>query len=268
MYSARVPNEIRQVQGLAVHVSGDGPGLVLLHANGGDHREFDEVIPALSRTRTVYAIDWPGHGDSDPAEDLTAVAFAELLPSILNELGGGPFALIGNSVGGFAALRTAITRPDLVSRLVLVNPGGFTPRTPFSLVTCRLMGSGSIAPIAMRHLPRFYLRRSSGAVTAVRQRAVDASRSPDAVGTFASMWRSFADPRHDARRELDSLTVPTLLIWGTRDPVLPWLIDGRRAAKAIPDATVVTLPCGHQAFLEMPTEFLGIVEPFLDGSAR
>jgi pimeloyl-ACP methyl ester carboxylesterase len=198
MHSARVPNQIRKVQGLAVHVFGDGPGLVLLHANGGDHREFDEVIPALSRTRTVYAIDWPSHSDSDPADDLTAVALAELLPSVLDELGGDPFALIGNSVGGFAALRTAITSPDLVSRLVLVNPGGFTPRTPFSLVTCRLMGSRPVAPVAMRQLPRFYLRRSSGAVTVVRERAVDASRSwPKrryARWRRAGAFRDFAPP--------------------------------------------------------------------------
>jgi pimeloyl-ACP methyl ester carboxylesterase len=259
--------EVRRMQGVAVHVSGRGPGVVLLHANGGDHREFSEVIPALSRTCTVYAVDWPGHGQSDPAPDPTAIAFADLLPLILSELGGGPFALIGNSVGGFAALRTAIGRPDLVSRLVLVNPGGFTPRTPFALVTCKIMGSGPVAPIAMRQLPRLYLRRSSGAVTAVKARAVEASQSPEAVRTFASMWRSFGDPKHDARRDVGWLTVPTLLIWGTRDPVLPWLIDGRRAAKAIPGATVVLLPCGHQAFLEMPPEFLDVVGPFLDAAA-
>lgn len=262
-----MPLEVRRAQGIAVHVSGQGPGVVLLHANGGDHRDFAEVIPTLSRRRTVYAVDWPGHGESNPTLDASAIAFAELLPSILDELGGGSFGLIGNSVGGFAALRTAITRPELVSRLVLVNPGGFTPRTPFALVTCKIMGSGPVAPIAMRQLPRLYLRRSSGAVTAVKERASEASRSPEAVGTFASMWRSFGDPKHDARRDLGALTVPTLLIWGTRDPVLPWLIDGRRAAKAIPGATVATLPCGHQAFLEMPTEFLDVVDSFLDEAA-
>ena len=255
------------IEGAAVHVYGRGPGVVLLHANGGDHREFAEVIPALSRTRTVYAIDWPGHGEADPATDPSALMFAHLLPSILEELGGGPFALIGNSVGGFAALRTALARPDLVRRLVLVNPGGFTPRSPLALGTCWLMGRKSIATIAMRQLPRIYLRRSSEAVAAGRQRASAASQRPEAVEAFASMWRSFADPEHDALRGIGSLAVPTLLIWGTRDPILPWLIDGRRAAKAISDVTVVTLPCGHQAFLEMPAEFLHVVEPFLDGPA-
>ena len=69
-----MPLEVRRVQGIAVHVSGQGPGVVLLHANGGDHLDFAEVIPALSRRRTVYAVDWPGHGESDPALDASAIA--------------------------------------------------------------------------------------------------------------------------------------------------------------------------------------------------
>ena len=263
MYHHRVASGVLRVGGVAVHRSGAGPGVVLLHANGGDHRDFDAIISVLARTRTVYAIDWPGHGDSDPAADVTACALADLLPGLLEALGGGPFALVGNSVGGFAALRAAITRPDLVSRLVLVDPGGFTPRTPLMFATCRLFGSERVAPTVMRQLPRLYLRRPGPNVTAVRERVVIASRSPSHVRTFAAMWRSFADPDHDGRRGAERLTVPTLLVWGKRDPVLPWLIDGRRAANALPSATVVTMPCGHQPYIEMPEAFVKVVEDFL-----
>lgn len=263
MYYRDMASEILRLGGVAVHKTGAGPGIVLLHSNGGDHRDFDAIIPALARTRTVYAIDWPGHGDSDPAADVTACGLADLLPSLLEDLGGGPFALVGNSVGGFAALRTALARPDLVSRLVLVDPGGFTPRTPFMFATCRLFGSERVAPTVMRQLPRLYLRRPGPDVAAVRERAVTASRSPGQVDTFAAMWRSFADPAHDGRRGAGQLTLPTLLIWGKRDPVLPWLIDGRRAAKALPGSTVVTMPCGHQPHIEMPEDFLKVLEEFL-----
>lgn len=263
MYYHRMTSGVLRVGDVAVHTTGDGPGVVLLHANGGDHRDFDSIVPALARTRTVYAIDWPGHGDSEPAAEVTACGLADLLPALLEALGDGPFALVGNSVGGFAALRTAIARPDLVSKLVLVDPGGFTPRTPFMFATCRLFGSERLAPTVMRQLPRLYLRLPTSDVAAVRERAVIASRSPSQVSAFASMWRSFSDPEHDGRSGAERLTVPTLLVWGTRDPVLPWLIDGRRAAKALPGATVVTMPCGHQPYIEMPTEFLTVLEKFL-----
>jgi pimeloyl-ACP methyl ester carboxylesterase len=252
------------VKGLAVQICGQGPGLVLLHANGGDHRDFEAIVSDLARTWTVYAIDWPGHGGSDLADYPTAIRFAELLPEVLEEFGSGPFALMGNSVGGFAALRTAITRPDLVSQLVLVDPGGFTPRSPLSLAVCRVIGSERIAPMAMRQLPRLYLRKSNSYVKSARARAVAASREPSRVSAFASMWRSFADPKHDGRAGAESLAVPTLLIWGTRYPVLPWTIDGRRATKALPRATVVTLPCGHQPYLEMPREFIAALDAFLE----
>ncbi|NDD29440.1 MAG: alpha/beta fold hydrolase [Proteobacteria bacterium] len=263
MKSSRDGTQVRHIEGVAVHVSGEGPGVVLLHANGGDHRDFDAVVAALSRSSTVYALDWPGHGDSPATESPTACGFAALLPRVLESLGPGPFALVGNSVGGFAAIRTAVERPDLVRRLVLVNPGGFTPRSPFSIGVCRLFGSERVAPTVMRLLPRLYLRHSSEAVEAVRARAVEASRVPARVRAYASMWRSFTDLLHDARRDIDAMTAPTLLIWGTHDRVLPWLIDGRRAARALPHATVVTLACGHQAFVEMPHEFLAAATPFL-----
>lgn len=266
MYYRHMASEILRLGGVAVQRAGAGPGTVLLHANGGEHRDFDAIIPALARTRTVYAIDWPGHGDSDPASNVTACGLADLLPGLLEALGDGPFALVGNSVGGFAALRTAIARPDLVSRLVLVDPGGFTPRTPFMFATCRLFGSERAAPTVMRQLPRLYLRRPGPDVAAVRERAATASRSPSQVRIFAGMWRSFADPDHDGRRGAEELTVPTLLVWGTRDPVLPWLIDGRRAAKALPGAKVVTMPCGHQPYIEMPEDFLKVLEEFLSES--
>ena len=129
------------VKGLSVHISGQGPGLVLLHANGGDHQDFEAIVSDLARTWTVYAIDWPGHGGGDLADYPTAIRFAELLPEVLEEFGSGLFALMGNSVGGFAALRTAIAHPDLVSQLVLVDPGWFTPRSPLSIAVCRVIGN-------------------------------------------------------------------------------------------------------------------------------
>ena len=243
--------DVRRIDGVAVHVTGSGPAVVLLHANGGSHHDFD-------------AVDWPGHGDSEPVPTPSACGFADLLPGLLDALGAGPYTLIGNSLGGFAALRTTARRPDLVDRLVLVDPGGFTPRTPLTLGACRLFGTRGFAPTAMRLLPRLYLRRRTPTVAAIRSALADASRDPVRVQTFARLWRSFTDRRHDARPDAATVTAPTLLVWGTRDPVLPWVVDGRRARRALPRARVVTLPCGHQAFAELPLEFLAALHRFLD----
>jgi pimeloyl-ACP methyl ester carboxylesterase len=264
MYSAVMTSTTRYVDGVAVHSTGSGQPIVLLHANGGDHRDFDGITDELGRHATVHAIDWPGHGASDPISDPSACGFAELLPAILEQLGEGPFTLIGNSVGGFAALRTAARRPDLVRALVLVNPGGFTPRWPTTFMACRLFGSERIAPVAMRMLPRLYLRRRTPEVGSIRVAAVVASGDPARVRTFGRIWRSFTDREHDSRTDARDVDVPVLLIWGTRDPILPWLVDGRRARKMLHRSRVVKLPCGHQAFAELPTQFINALDEFLE----
>ncbi len=249
--------------GVAVHTSGRGPALVLLHANGGDCRDFDAVVAQLGQRWTVHAVDWPGHGESASSSiERSACGFARLLPSILRQLPGGPFVLVGNSVGGFAAIHAAAEVPDLVSGLVVVQPGGFTPRWPLTRLACRIIGSSKVSGCAMRLLPKVYLWRQTVAVREIRQRAQESSRRPEAVTTFGSVWRSFTDSAHDSRADAARVTQPTLLVWGLYDPILPWLIDGRRARRAFRNAHTIMLRCGHQAFAEMPQEFVALVDRF------
>lgn len=255
--------QTRIINGVAVHSVGSGPPVVLLHANGGDRHDFDTIVDELSRHASVHAVDWPGHGDSAASPDPSACEFASLLPDVLEQLGEGPVTLVGNSVGGFAALRSAARRPDLVEALVLVNPGGFTPRWPTTYLACRLIGSERIAPIAMRMLPRLYLRRQTPAVASIKEAAVLASHDPERVRVFAAIWRSFIDPDHDARSDARLARSPILVLWGTRDPILPWLVDGRRARRLLEQAQFVTLPCGHQAFAELPERFMAELTEFL-----
>ena len=250
--------------GLHIETTGSGPSLVLLHANGGDHRDFEAVIaPLVDSGWRVTTVDWPGHGQSRRQDPETAVGFGRLLPHVLDELGGS-HVLLGNSVGGFAALHTAAHRPDLVAGLALVSPGGFTPRWIGTTMACRLIGSAPMAARAYRVLPRLYLRDRNSTVTAVIARARQASRSTERAQVYGNLWRSFTDPDHDARELAAAVRCPTLLAWGTHDPVLPWLLDGRRARAALPEAELVTFGgAGHQPFIERPSEFLDATAPFL-----
>lgn len=243
---------------------GAGPSLVLLHANGGDRRDFAAIVPPLAESGwRVTVLDWPGHGRSPRTGLATAVGFGTLLVDVLEGM-GGRHVLLGNSVGGFAALHAAAQAPDLVGGLVLVSPGGFTPRWPGMTAVCRAIGSPVVAPRAYRALPRLYLRARNPGVSAAIARAEEASRSAEGTEVFASLWRSFADPDYDARPLADGVCCPVLLAWGTRDPILPWRIDGRRARAALTDAEIVTFDgAGHQPFIERPEEFLDRTASFL-----
>lgn len=261
-----LPEKPDRIRGMAVHSSGSGagPAIVLLHANGGSARDYDAIIPTLAEHSLVHALDWPGHGDSDPVDNPTACGFADLLPDVLDALPGGPFVLVGNSIGGFAALRTAAQRPDLVRGLVLISPGGFTPRWPAMFAVCALIANRSVTPRAMQWLPRRYLRLRTVFTTAILERMDAASLDVQAVATFASLWRSFTNRCHDARSDAEQVEVPTLLVWGRRDPILPWPIDGRRARARLRNADVVTFACGHQPYAELPQEFLAALTAFLN----
>ena len=139
---------------IAIDESGQGPPLVLLHGVGASRAVWRLVTPALAEDRHVIAPDLPGFGESAPAAngfDLDTAAAA--LADPLAERAGGPFDLLGNSLGGAVAFRLAIARPDLVRRLVLSAPAGFAP------------GRGRCGPWRARSA----IRRSPSGVSSARR---------------------------------------------------------------------------------------------------
>lgn len=265
-YGAGMIEVIRTSFGEVVaHVSGSGPALVLLHANPGSSRDYDAVIGPLSRGHRVIAVDWPGYGDSaapSMADFDGAMSYARVLIDLLDALGresGGRFVLVGNSVGGYAALRASAARPDLVMGLVLVDPGGFTAMNPLTRSFCGVMATewpgGRLAGL----LARLYLRRRN-AVTRRAVREAGALRG-DRLAVHASVWRSFTRAEHDLRR-LRAPSAPVLLQWGRWDPILPCLGDGRRAARVL-KTPLHRFATGHEPYAEAPREWLSSVEPFL-----
>jgi pimeloyl-ACP methyl ester carboxylesterase len=249
---------------VAVTVSGRGPAVVLLHANPGDSGDFDAIVPALAQRFTTYAVDWPGYGASapmDPPTATTAMGYADLLPEVVAGLGPDRVALIGNSVGGFAAARLAVTHPPLVSALVLVNSGGFTGVGPLTRAAIRIKGTETVTALLAGRLPKLYLRRRTPAVRTILAREWGRRHDRTAIAVEAAIWRSFARPEHDLRRDAGRIVAPTLLVWGTRDPILGRA--GRDARRAMPAARWHAMPTGHAPYAEAPDEFLAVVTPFL-----
>src|SRR4051794_32376514 len=124
----------------AVRQRGDGPALVLLHATTHDSRDYDAIVGALAHRFRVVAVDFPGHGASPPAEDPGAPRFADVVEDVVDALELERVALIGNSVGGYAAARFAVRRPGRCTALVLVQTGGFNAPTLRVRLACSLFG--------------------------------------------------------------------------------------------------------------------------------
>lgn len=243
---------------------GAGPVIVALHAALHDRRDFDPVAAELRRRYRVIAVDWPGHGESPtPRKPFAASAalYADVLEDVVAALDLPPAVFIGNSVGGFCAARLAITEPNRVAGLVLVDAGGFLGN-PVTNAYCRLLG----VPVVLRRvLPRFvrsYMHATSTADHVVLQRVYQRAASEDGVALAAALWRSFADPAANLRSKAHLICAPTLIVWGAKDTAIP-LRFAKAAHTANTGSRLEVLPTGHLPFSSQPDSFLRIVEPFL-----
>ena len=250
----------------AVHYTacGDGPPLLLLHANPGDGRDFEAVIPALARDFRVLALDWPGFGQSPlplHPDTVTVSQLTDVVREFLPALALPPAVIVGHSVGGNVAVRLASVIPDAVRALVLVAPGGFTPHGLVTRAFCRVQGSRfSLSP---RLFAALYLRRHTPVTTAMRDRAAGEQAIAERVALSRALWRSFGRPESDVRSAARNVRAPTLLLFGRQDLVIPARRDGREAARCLPTARFAVLPGGHAPFAEVPERFLSELQPFL-----
>lgn len=251
---------------VAYSEAGSGAPVLLLHATLHDRHDFDSIIePLASRYRTI-AVDWPGHGESDPiarALQPNALLCADVLEDVVDGLGLTRALLIGNSVGGFAAARLAINRPELVAGLVLVNSGGFIRLTPLTHAFCRILGTPAvhkrIAPLFIRG----YMKAKTDSDREIVRRAIAAARTDEGIRIVTGLWRGFAGPNHDLRGRAVELAAPTLLVWGRKDIAVP-LRAGRSTHDSIRGSRFETLDTGHVVFSSDPDGFLSVVEPFLE----
>ncbi|WP_446223729.1 alpha/beta fold hydrolase [Nocardia sp. IBHARD005] len=259
---------------VVVHLSGrsptDAPGLLLLHANPGDHRDFDQIVPTLGKTWAVAAIDWPGYGGStvvDP-DAITVDALGDVAVHVsktLAQRGFGALTVIGNSVGGYAAVRLAERAPDLVRGLVLVQSAGFAPRNLLTRAMFHLISRPWVARRFVVANARLYLgsRRNEG-VRPLFERAREIPGDPIRLAVYRGLWRSLDDPRVDLPAASPLLPdLPVQVVWGRNDPTNPWLVNRRGIARALPGAPVALLPTRHEPFAEAPGLFLDAVREFL-----
>jgi pimeloyl-ACP methyl ester carboxylesterase len=245
---------------------GSGPPILLLHAALHDRTDFAPVTAALAHGRRVLAVDWPGHGDSPlPDTPLRAVQFGDLIVEFADQLDLSNAVVIGNSVGGYAAGRLALDRPERVAGVVLVNTGGFTPHSVFTRVGCAVMGRPAVVKAVFPAFVRAYMRANTPADKAIVDRVVARAKTGAGARTAAALWDSFTDPGHDLRTRAAQITAPVLITWGAKDFTAParW---GRAVQSAIAGSTFEALPTGHVVFSSEPDAWLKMVLPFVDAA--
>ncbi|MCL9813165.1 alpha/beta fold hydrolase [Natranaeroarchaeum aerophilus] len=256
------------------------PPIVLLHGSGIDDAalSWKHTIEFLANDcgRRVYAPDWPGYGESDDPKETTTEYYVSVLSGFLDALDLDRAVLVGISMGGSAALGYALDAPERVSRLVLVDsyglrdavPGGtgsyLLANTPFANLFGRQFAAATEAGtrLAIGEFVNDPAALDDGFVREVNERL----RQPGAGSAFFSFMREEFRPdgvRTDYSDRLSELRIPTLLVHGAEDPLVPveW---SETAATSIPDATLEVIErCGHWPPRERPDAFHDVLVEFL-----
>ncbi|MCP9836597.1 alpha/beta fold hydrolase [Cyanobium sp. N.Huapi 1H5] len=251
-----------------------GPAILLVHGFGAstDHWRFN--IPVLALTHEVHAIDLLGFGRSAKPAGLSygGALWRDQLCAYVAERIGRPTVLVGNSLGGFAALAAGAALGDQAAGVALLNAAGpFSdeqePPRGWGAIARRTIGAALLRSPVLQRLLFENMRRPATVRRTLHQVYIDRtnvddalveailrpSRDPGAFGVFRTV---FDIPRGQPLDELFAdLSAPLLLLWGIRDP---WInAVGRRASfqrHAPARTTEVVLEAGHCPHDEVPDQ--------------
>jgi pimeloyl-ACP methyl ester carboxylesterase len=280
--AAPIPDSARYPAGTGLHAhyvtvdgtriryveQGTGPTVVLLHGLGASIYTWRDVIgPVAAAGFHVVAFDNRGFGSSDkPKSGYSAGAYAALTVDLLDSLHLSDVVLVGHSMGGEIAALATLRAPQKVRGLVLIDAAGLGTHMPLLTRLAR-------APLVGRTVAG--LRGRSGTAATLRSTFGDPSRltsaevdqyyapvaEPDFSRTMAGVAREFDFEALKGR--LDSISVPTLVMWGSRDVWIP-LGVGERMALGLPRAALVVVPgAGHDLPDEDPAALTRAVIAFL-----
>ena len=270
MSEPRTSSNFVEVGDLRLHWNevGEGPALILLHGGGpGSYglSNFSRNVHALAAAGfRVIALDLPGYGQSSKPrirEPLWGF-MAKAVAGFMDAIGIGRAHLVGNSLGGATALKTALDFPDKVDRLILMGPGGgyaTLNASPTVGIMQILTFYGPPGPSIekLRSFVQQLVYDPSQVTDDVLEERFKVAIDPETAENFPLRHRP-GDPTPIEelwRERLDRLPHRTLIIWGREDRVNP-LEQGMILMRQIPDARLLVLPkCGHWAQWETADDF-------------
>lgn len=267
-------------QRVAYREAGSGEVVVLIHGMAGSSDTWQAVMPQLAQRYRVIAPDLLGHGQSaKPRTDYSLGAFAAGLRDLLDELGISRATIVGHSLGGGVAMQFIYQHPEYCQRLILVSSGGLGPDVGWILRLLAAPGVKFVLPViapkvvlGIGNRVRSWLSTVGlGSPRAEQFWAAYSSLSdPPARAAFLRTLRSVVDYRGQSVSALSRLRlraeVPTLVVWGEGDRVIP--VEHGYGVRALrPGSRLEVLAgLGHFPHVEAPAEFTSAIEEFIAGS--
>ena len=257
------------------------PVLVLIHGVAGSSATWEAILPALARRYTIVAPDLLGHGQSDkPRHDYSLGAYANMVRDLMIALGIDRATIVGHSFGGGVAMQFAYQHPSRCERLVLESSGGLGPEVSLIFRALTVPGVEYLMPLIF---PSFVRLAGDFVGNGMHRLGV---RSPN----LAQSWRAYAELTKAENRPvfLDTLRsvidrrgqtvsahdrlylsgwVPTLIVWGARDRMIP-VEHAIAAHEAMASSELAIFErVGHFPHAEEPERFVDALTAFIDTTA-
>ena len=267
---------------VAYRFEGSGPLVVLVHGMAGSAATWDHVFPALADRFAVLALDLPGHGASaKPADgDYSLGSFASVVRDLMMTLGLERGTVVGQSLGGGVAMQFAYQFPSRCERLVLVGSGGLGRDVSPLLRALAFPGVEFVYPVIFAPVLRDAGRSVLGGLRRIGLRpsayvdqlwqGYESLTEPETRAAFARTLRSVVDMTGQRVSAHDRLPlardIPTLIVWGADDAIIP-STHAADAAATLPNSRVVIFEqVGHFPHCEDPDRFVRVLTDFIESS--
>lgn len=264
--------KVRSVNTRYWQAGDSGETIILLHGGGGYIELWKHNIFELAKHHRVYAFDMVGAGRSDKLDaDYTFDFMAQFTRDFMQVLDIPKASLIGTSAGGGVALTIALNFPELVDRLILVGSVGLGKEISFLLRISTLPGLGKLSSspskTSVAMLCKQAVYDSSLITNEVVEELYQMMTLPGAAEATLNVGRSnfniWGQFYQSIVERLQTITAPTLIIWGRQDPMVP-VSHAQNAVTIIPNARLeIFEECGHWSPIEHPQKFNQLVLEFL-----
>jgi pimeloyl-ACP methyl ester carboxylesterase len=250
-----------------------GPPIVFVHGLAGCWQNWLENIPHFARNHRVIALDLPGFGASPmPPWEISISNYGRIVDEFCSRLNIHSCALVGNSMGGFISTEVAIAQPEWVEKLVLLSAAGISSvhvrRRPAEALG-RLLAAASPLTMELRErgMRRWRLRYALFRNVFHYPHRLRpellwefGNGADDAPGFLTALGALLG---YDFLDRLDRVQIPTLIVWGRDDRVIP-SGDALEFERHLSDSRLVVFDrCGHVPMAERPVRFNRLLERFL-----
>lgn len=236
--------------------------LVLLHGLGGYAERWTQIMEILKMKFHIYAPDIIGYGQSDkPSVDYTPEYFVRFVFDFINILGLEKVILVGTSLGGQIVAECAATLNPKIEKIVLISPAGIMKKsTP--VLDAFTMAALYPTRDAIRNAYQMMVGPGKKVSDISIERFVNNMSRPNAKMVFLSTLLGLKNAPNIVEK-LGKIEVPTLLLWGNEDRLIPYEYS-QQFLSAIKNCEFVPMEgCGHSAYVEDPEKMAELVTSFI-----